>query len=253
MGNFWKIPKEFGRCRNLTCSAKIVYGYLLDRQGDNGHSWPGLRRIASDCGINRETAANAINQLEKSGWMGVKRVKGNPSHRTNNYFVRLENPAGRNIQTAGKSELQRPENPARFRLIEPDPIEIYLKDKIEHIYQTYPRHVGHDKATASIRSAIKKIQSTRKVSEKDAADWLAGVVVRYAKTKATCSADERKFIPYPATWFNRGSYNDDEREWSGGHETHGDWLRRQAAEPSSAGGELFGDRLENNGSVGQRA
>jgi hypothetical protein len=38
----------------------------------------------------------------------------------------------------------------------------------------------------------------------------------YAAAVAKWPAADKQFIPHPATWFNRGSYDDDPKEWQRG-------------------------------------
>lgn len=72
----------------------------------------------------------------------------------------------------------------------------------EDIYAAYPRKVGK-------QAAIKAIQKWGKL----------GLPNLLAKTKAfaACVAQwpeaDKKFCPHPATWFNRGSFDDDPKEW----------------------------------------
>jgi uncharacterized protein YdaU (DUF1376 family) len=72
------------------------------------------------------------------------------------------------------------------------------------IYEAYPRKVGRDAALKAIAKAQKQLP---------AADLLAKVKA-YAYATARWSDDDRKFIPHPATWFNRGSYHDDPATWA---------------------------------------
>jgi len=81
---------------------------------------------------------------------------------------------------------------------------------VEAIYQAYPRHVGKDRALPAIEKAIGRIEATGRA---DAADWLLGRVTAYAKSPAGQSG---QFTPHPTTWFNRGSFNDDDSEWQRG-------------------------------------
>lgn len=70
----------------------------------------------------------------------------------------------------------------------------------EQIYDAYPRKVGK-------RDAIKKIQ--RALREVPFAELLD-------KTKqfaATVNGHDRKYIPYPGTWFHQARYDDDPTEW----------------------------------------
>ena len=71
----------------------------------------------------------------------------------------------------------------------------------EEIYDAYPRKVGKSEAEKAIKKALAK---------KDHPELLEAT---QAFAQAVNGAD-KKFVPYPSTWFNRGSYDDDRNEWS---------------------------------------
>lgn len=73
---------------------------------------------------------------------------------------------------------------------------------IEAVWSAYPRKVGKKKACAIIASLLKKGRTD--ILEK---------VNAYAAAVATWPAGDEIYIPHPATWFNRGSYDDDPEEW----------------------------------------
>jgi hypothetical protein len=71
----------------------------------------------------------------------------------------------------------------------------------ELIYAEYPRKVARKDAIAAIRKAMVTVGFT---------DLLA-------KTRAYAQAvagKDAQYIPHPATWFNRESYNDDPAQWN---------------------------------------
>jgi hypothetical protein len=72
------------------------------------------------------------------------------------------------------------------------------------IYEGYPRKIGRD-------AALRAIQ--RRLDQGLTVEALREAVQRYAAATARWPADERQFIPHPATWFNRGSFADDPQEW----------------------------------------
>jgi hypothetical protein len=74
----------------------------------------------------------------------------------------------------------------------------------EDIYAAYPRKVGKQAAVKAINKAAKRVGS---LSE------LLSCTKAYAAATATWPAADKQFIPHPATWFNRGSYDDDPKEW----------------------------------------
>lgn len=72
------------------------------------------------------------------------------------------------------------------------------------IYGCYPRKVGRAAALKAIRAALK----VKPYAE------LFDAVQSYALAVATWPAPDRaQFVPHPATWFNRGSYDDDRTTW----------------------------------------
>jgi len=76
------------------------------------------------------------------------------------------------------------------------------------IYAAYPRKVGKV-------AAIKAIQ---KAMERGATNLLF-VVRQYADATAKWPAADKQYIPHPATWFNKGMYDDDPKEWQRGAAT----------------------------------
>lgn len=70
----------------------------------------------------------------------------------------------------------------------------------EAIYQAYPKKVAPDAARKAIKKALKKIDGETLL--KRTREYAAAIVWK-----------ERQFIPNPATWFNRESFNDDPAEW----------------------------------------
>jgi hypothetical protein len=75
---------------------------------------------------------------------------------------------------------------------------------IAAIYAAYPRKVGKDSALKAIHRALGRIS---------AGDLLAKTTA-YAAAVATWPPSDRQFVPHPATWYNRGSYDDDPAEWT---------------------------------------
>jgi hypothetical protein len=73
----------------------------------------------------------------------------------------------------------------------------------EDIYAAYPRKVAKKDALRAICNAMKTAGREK----------LLVATKQYAAAMAKCPLEERKFIPHPATWFNRGSYDDDPAEW----------------------------------------
>lgn len=75
--------------------------------------------------------------------------------------------------------------------------------EIEEIYKAYPKHVGKKAALKAIGKSLKE-KNPREVLER---------VKAYAEAISRWPSDARQFVPDPATWFNRGSYDDDPETW----------------------------------------
>jgi len=78
----------------------------------------------------------------------------------------------------------------------------------EDIYAAYPRKVGKQAALKAIEKAHKSQYKTM---------WmLLQLTQAYAAAVAQWPAADKQYVPHPATWFNRGSYDDDPKEWQRG-------------------------------------
>ena len=68
----------------------------------------------------------------------------------------------------------------------------------EDLYASYPRHMGRGAAIKAIEKSLKKVPYGR----------LSAALQAYCR-KVEAEGTEDQFIPYPATWFNQGRYDDD--------------------------------------------
>lgn len=89
----------------------------------------------------------------------------------------------------------------------PDPPKPILKQntdrQCDELYRLYPRHVKSIDAKRAISKAL-QIKSF---------EFLKDAVSAYALAVSKWPPYERQFIPYPASWFNSASYDDDRAEW----------------------------------------
>jgi hypothetical protein len=76
----------------------------------------------------------------------------------------------------------------------------------EDVYELYPKKVGRV-------AALKAIARILAASEPEMQARLLERTAAYAAAVAKWPPDERQFIPHPATWFNRGSFDDDPSTW----------------------------------------
>lgn len=72
------------------------------------------------------------------------------------------------------------------------------------IYEAYPRHKEPKQAIKAIQKAMK---------EGRPASFLLAATKAYANAVSLWPSDEKQYVPYPATWFNAGSYDEDPVQW----------------------------------------
>jgi hypothetical protein len=95
--------------------------------------------------------------------------------------------------------------------------------QIERLYGAYPRKRDKLDTKKAIRKAVTVVMAGDAdhpaMPLEEALDYLGQRVALYAQCVQGC---ELSYIPYPASWFNAGSFWDDERDWnskSGGKNT----------------------------------
>jgi hypothetical protein len=77
----------------------------------------------------------------------------------------------------------------------------------EDIYQSYPRKIGKTAAIKAIKAILKTYPALSLLTH----------TKTFSESVKTWPEREKQFIPHPATWFNRGSYMDDPKEWQRDH------------------------------------
>lgn len=89
------------------------------------------------------------------------------------------------------------------------------ESQVEQVYSLYPRKRDKLDAKKAIRKAVAVVMAGDAdhpaMSVADALDYVAQRATLYAQCVQGC---DRDFIPYPASWFNAGSFWDDDRDWS---------------------------------------
>lgn len=80
------------------------------------------------------------------------------------------------------------------------------REWVDALYLAYPKHVAPE-------AARKKIAIALRVTD---FDTLMEAVTAYAKAVETWPADERQFVPHPATWFHQRRWEEDRATWMRG-------------------------------------
>jgi len=84
-------PGTVLRRKDLTATAKLVYGLLSWHQGANETAWPSLKLLAEEAGVAVSSVERAIGQLEGAGLLRRgKRASSNGRYAGNKYTVFAE-------------------------------------------------------------------------------------------------------------------------------------------------------------------
>ena len=76
-----------------TPSAKLVLLKLADHANDEGECWPSQGRIATDCGLTRETVNRQIKLLTDLGLLRLEHRLNGTGQQSNRYFLRCDIPS----------------------------------------------------------------------------------------------------------------------------------------------------------------
>ncbi len=129
---FYKLFKEVAARRDIPASAKVLHAVIVDRIGNNGVTWAGMRTLAGDSGMSIPTVIEDVVKLEAAKLIVVER-RGDG--RSNHYRLASESdqeplsPANtgrsRNFSTSdqetGAEALKKPEHNQTDQLNETHP------------------------------------------------------------------------------------------------------------------------------------
>lgn len=73
---FAQVPIALITDKAISDGARVLFAYLVWRQGTHRAAWPSMARIAADLGISASTARRRIQELEDRGWLTVEERVG---------------------------------------------------------------------------------------------------------------------------------------------------------------------------------
>ncbi len=72
-GGFTQVPNCLLNDPSVTLAAKVVYAKLLSYAWHNNQVYPGQVKMAEEIGSNKSTVNRAILELQKHGWLEIRR------------------------------------------------------------------------------------------------------------------------------------------------------------------------------------
>lgn len=70
---FTQVPNFILRSKELSAGAKFTYSMLLSYAWQKDYCFPGQETLAKDTGFSRRSIVTFIKELQKYGWITVKR------------------------------------------------------------------------------------------------------------------------------------------------------------------------------------
>jgi len=193
-----RIREAFDASNNVA-TALAVYGALCEIASDSGadeftttHAW--IRQIS---GASVRTIQGHLKVFAELGLVSVSTARLRAPSR-----YRLL-PFGNDCATLGNGCLAFGNGFSPPLPTSEEKKENLLFKDAKNIFDLYPRRIAKAAALKAITKALKTTP----------AEKLTAAVTTYASAVAQWPDDDRKFIPHPATWFNRGSYEDDPATW----------------------------------------
>lgn len=216
------IPAEIWDSEDLTWMEKCLLAEVNSLDDGNG-CWAGNDFLAAKFKTTAGNIAKILSGLRSSGF--IKTVKFDGRTRWISVcgeFTKREGQGLRNgqpsvYQTANpeapcyieekQTESIYPESPIKPPSAEketkPKLSKAELESKALEIYKTYPKKV----------SKVKALQAIIKALQIHEFDRLLERTSKYAQCVANWPEDQLCFVPNPASWFNGGNFDDDERVW----------------------------------------
>ena len=208
MGNLTRMERAMEE-KSLNCTERIILLILINHaKSDTGECFPSIGRIVNKAHVSRSTVIKALNKMDKVGMIKKeKRCRNNGSSTSNLYTIndkwweegcKIDTPPSVTTDTPPVSQATPPEP------INKEPINTKVFEiGAEKIYSIYPRKIGKKAGIKAIISASKRVMKHSGVSEADAFTMLYVSVEKYP------FGNEKKYIPYPSTFFNQERYLDE--------------------------------------------
>jgi hypothetical protein len=253
-------------------TAKLVLLRMADISNDDGICWPGVARIARECGISERTVQRMLRELEESGLLEVVGFedKGRKQPRTYRVITNPQTQVTNHVTSpergdkSGKSEVtnraERGDTGVTLTVIEPSiepssnnpisplgfdpggldqPMSPDMAMGFSAFWYAYPKKHDKPRTEREYRTAI----TTKGVNHEN----LRNRAEAFAKYTANAGTEQR-FIPNPANWLRDDGWlnNYDIAEQSAGKRTNGGsgygdkFARAAAASRPAASAEVEG-------------
>ena len=191
---------------NIGHLAVRIYGVLRRHADQQGTCHPGRTRIAKLAHTNPRSVDRAIRELVEHGYITVhhRRDPDNPERYLSNKYVihstpRAQNTTPRAHDTTPLAPVTPPPraSDAVTKAKEPEP-----NNQFDEWWKLYPKKVNKQNAIKAWKAHTKKTKP----------EHIIEATRRQLNTPDTALTRDPQYIPYPASWLNAGSYENETTE-----------------------------------------
>lgn len=173
-----------------------IYGVLRRHADQTGSCHPGRARIANLAHTSPSSVDRAIQQLVEHGFITVhhRRNPDNPQQLLSNRYVIHSTPPAHDYTPLPLVSTPPPASDEVTKAIEPEP-----NNQFNEWWKLYPKKVNKQQA----------LKAWNQHTKKTAAEHIIEATRRQLTTPDSALTRDPQYIPYPASWLNAGSYENE--------------------------------------------
>ena len=181
---------------NIGHLAVRIYGVLRRHADQNGTCHPGRTRIAKLAHTNPRSVDRAIRELVEHGYITVhhRRDPNNPERYLSNKYVIYSTPRAHDTTPLAHMTPPPRASDAVTKAKEPEP-----NNQFDEWWKLYPKKVNKQQA----------LKAWNQHTKKTAAEHIIEATRRQLTTPDSALTRDPQYIPYPASWLNAGSYENE--------------------------------------------
>ena len=160
---------------------------------ERGETFRTIERMVVEIALSAPTLRKALGNLETAGF--IKRTT--PLSKNRGFLIKVINYDEYQSVSSSLSDTSPIHENGKKHLNNSEP---EIEQQVETIYKIYPRKIDKIRAIKAIIKAINKHGFNH--------------IFERTQLYAQKYNGDRKYIPYPSTFFNQERYNDDSSEWS---------------------------------------
>jgi hypothetical protein len=172
--------------RQITSSEVIVLACILDHLGQNDVAWPGLKRIAAECGISMVSAYNITKRLKRRRLLLV--TPGGTT-RSNSYK------SGPKLEALQNAWILAAHDSRDFRAMQ----AVYTR-YVDGIFEEDKREIRRKKLAAKRRKTLAQIRNPKEQKAKDDSNAIKRRVSNGVKKEVFNGVKNRRLTPLNRTY-----------------------------------------------------